>query len=159
MTDKTELQEKINTFTEYANSCGKKVFIIDDDCKYANEIEPDVFIAKFVEVCEKAIDTKKRKGHDYGNTFESAYADYGLLSVIARYRDKLGRIENLLKVSGAQVKDESIKDTILDLGNYCFMTYALMECIEDYKKSLAKDISVNDDLNQYISVTNGQADN
>lgn len=130
------LQNNIDEFTYYAECNNKKVFIIDADCKYAKKISPDEFISKFVQVCEKAIDTKKRKGHDYGNTFESTYADYGLLSIIARYRDKLGRIENLLKGSMAQVKDESIKDTILDLGNYCFMTYALMECIEDYKESL-----------------------
>lgn len=137
------LQNNIDEFTYYAESHNKKVFIIDNDCKYAKEISPDEFISKFVQVCEKAIDTKKRKGHDYGNTFESTYADYGLLSIIARYRDKLGRIENLLKGSMAQVKDESIKDTILDLGNYCFMTYALMECIDDYKESLKTKIISN----------------
>ena len=52
-----------------------------------------------------------------------------------RFRDKMGRIETLMKVKSNQVSDESIKDTILDLGNYCFMTAAIMECIEEYKKS------------------------
>ena len=36
----------------------------------------------------------------------------------------------------------SIKDTILDLGNYCFMTAALMECIEDYKEEMLKSLNI-----------------
>ena len=45
-----------------------------------------------------------------------------------RLSDKLERFKKLTRDGGQQVKDESIKDTLLDLANYAVMTVVEMEC-------------------------------
>lgn len=128
-----EVKSSMDKIKEEMEAKGYNVFFVSKDCEIAKKIPKEQFLTKFCEFCEKAIEVKKKKGHDYGDVFEKTYGDYGLLSPIMRFRDKMGRIETLIKVKSNQVSDESIKDTILDLGNYCFMTAALMECIEDWK--------------------------
>ncbi|WP_425203766.1 nucleotide modification associated domain-containing protein [Priestia megaterium] len=66
-------------------------------------------------------DTYLRKNADYGNSFGDQYSEYGLLSALIRLDDKMRRLKQLTKQE-AQVKDESIRDTVLDLANYAIMT-------------------------------------
>jgi len=47
--------------------------------------------------------------------------EHGLIAAIVRMEDKFNRIKKLNK-SQAQVSDESIIDTLLDLGNYAIMS-------------------------------------
>ena len=113
----------------------EKIFKVNEDFELLKEVSREDFQAKHSEICEKIMETFKRKNHDYGNVFEQTMGDYGLLAPVVRFRDKLGRIETLLTVKN-EVLDESIADTILDLGNYCIMTYAALQCIGDYKEKL-----------------------
>ncbi|WP_235195442.1 nucleotide modification associated domain-containing protein [Priestia flexa] len=73
-------------------------------------------------------ETYLRKNADYGNSFGDQYSEYGLLSALIRLDDKMRRLKQLTKQK-AQVKDESIEDTLLDLSNYCIMT--VMELRKD----------------------------
>jgi hypothetical protein len=73
------------------------------------------------EVIEEIHNTFKIKNADYGNSFGEQYEEYGLLSAVIRLDDKMRRLKQLLK-QDAQVKDESIRDTVLDLANYAIMT-------------------------------------
>lgn len=66
-------------------------------------------------------DTYVKKNADYGNSFEEQYKEYGLLSALIRFDDKIKRLKQLNK-HDAQVKDESIRDSALDLANYAIMT-------------------------------------
>ena len=50
--------------------------------------------------------------------------------------------------------DESIADTILDLGNYCIMTYAALQCIGDYKESLKCHMVEENTSDKYNSIIN-----
>jgi hypothetical protein len=61
-----------------------------------------------------------RKNADYGNS----YKQYGLIGVLVRLQDKINRCLNITK-NGITVKDESLRDTLIDLHNYAAM--ALME--------------------------------
>jgi hypothetical protein len=72
-------------------------------------------------ILDEIHDTYKRKNADYGNSFVEQYAEYGLLSAVIRLDDKMRRLKQLLK-NKAQVRDESIRDTLLDLANYSIMT-------------------------------------
>ena len=72
-------------------------------------------------VIEEIHKTFKIKNADYGNSFGEQYDEYGLLSALIRLDDKMRRLKQLTK-SEAQVKDESIRDTVLDLANYAIMT-------------------------------------
>lgn len=66
-------------------------------------------------------DTHERKNHDYGNSFAKSMDKYGLTAAAIRLGDKFNRFESLIK-SKAQVKDESIEDTLLDMAAYAIMT-------------------------------------
>lgn len=110
-------------------------FNVSDDYKFAKDITPDELNEAHAKICDGLRDLRMKKGHDYGQCFEFSMADYGLLSPVVRFRDKLGRLENLLKVKESKVEDESIRDTILDLGNYCILTCAVLDLIEQKKKN------------------------
>lgn len=66
-------------------------------------------------------DTHAKKNHDYGNSFAKSMDKYGLTAAAIRLGDKFNRFESLIK-SEAQVKDESIEDTLLDMAAYAIMT-------------------------------------
>lgn len=61
------------------------------------------------------------KNTDYGNSFSETFERFGLTAPIVRMWDKLQRVETLSK-QAARVRDESIRDTLLDLANYAIMT-------------------------------------
>lgn len=63
----------------------------------------------------------ERKNHDYGDSFGKSYAEDGLVMAKIRIGDKYNRFKTLIK-SDAQVNDESIEDTLLDMANYAIMT-------------------------------------
>ena len=70
-----------------------------------------------------------KKNADYGNS----YKQYGLIGVLVRLQDKINRALNITK-NGIQVKDESLRDTLIDLHNYAAM--ALMEIESEPSVSL-----------------------
>jgi len=72
-------------------------------------------------ICSDLTALYERKNHDYGDSFGKGFKEYGMTMPCIRLEDKLNRLKSLLK-SGAQVKDESIDDTLMDLANYAIMT-------------------------------------
>lgn len=83
-------------------------------------------VSKHQQICEQLNKTYEQKNHDYGNSFGETYKKLGIISAITRISDKYNRICSLANKQ-ALVKDESIKDTLLDLANYCIMTVIEME--------------------------------
>lgn len=73
------------------------------------------------QLIEEIHNTYKIKNADYGNSFGDQFEEHGLLSAVIRLDDKMRRLKTLSKQE-AQVKDESIRDTVLDLANYAIMT-------------------------------------
>ena len=63
----------------------------------------------------------EKKNADYGNSFSEQYQEYGLVSSCIRLEDKMRRLKRLNN-NEAQVKSESIEDTLLDMANYAIMT-------------------------------------
>lgn len=64
-----------------------------------------------------------KKNHDYGNSFEQSLNEEGLAASRIRMGDKWNRYKTLSKNdSNIQVKDESLRDTLIDLANYAIMT-------------------------------------
>lgn len=64
-----------------------------------------------------------RKNADYGD----AFAKYGVIGVLMRIEDKIQRSLSITKNGVNLVKDECIKDTLLDLHNYAAMALMLLE--------------------------------
>jgi hypothetical protein len=84
------------------------------------ELNNDLNNDSYTEIINELHDTYKKKNHDYGDSFAILYKRFGLKSVVIRLWDKLLRLETLTK-SEAQV-NESIRDTVMDMANYCIMT-------------------------------------
>ena len=73
------------------------------------------------DICNELNALYKRKNADYGDSFAKSYREYGLVMPCIRLEDKLNRLK-ALRTKLAEVKDESIEDTLLDLANYAIMT-------------------------------------
>lgn len=67
------------------------------------------------------------KNADYGDSFGESIKTFGLVAGVVRIGDKYHRLESLLRKGKAQVKDETIKDTLIDMANYCVMLAMEME--------------------------------
>ena len=78
-------------------------------------------VQSFMDITTNMAKTYAAKNHDYGNSFEQSCNKFGIIASVVRLGDKMNRIESLT-FNKAKVKDESIKDTLLDLANYAIMT-------------------------------------
>jgi hypothetical protein len=65
----------------------------------------------------------KNKNADYGD----AFAKYGIIGVLMRIEDKIQRSLSITKNGVNLVKDENIRDTLLDLHNYAAMGLMLID--------------------------------
>ena len=63
-----------------------------------------------------------KKNADYGD----AFAKYGVIGVIIRMQDKLHRAIMITNTGVNLVKDEGIRDTLIDLHNYAAMALMLI---------------------------------
>lgn len=90
-------------------------------------------VEKFGAVLEKMERTYIAKNNDYDNSFHQSYEEFGLVSPVIRMADKLNRLKSFCRNAqkGMLVKDESVRDTLLDLANYAVMTLAEMEKEEE----------------------------
>ena len=89
-----------------------------DDLKL--HIEPKV--TRHYAICQKLNQVYKAKNHDYGDSFGDTYQKLGIISAVTRLSDKMNRLMSLAVSHNAQVKDEKIEDTLLDMANYAIMT-------------------------------------
>lgn len=80
----------------------------------------------FKEICKSMIETYVKKNADYGNSFDKSLDKFGIVAATVRIGDKMNRIESLT-TKKAQVSDESIRDTLMDMANYCVMTVMWMD--------------------------------
>ena len=78
-------------------------------------------------LCEELNALYEAKNHDYGNSFEKAQDEFGLTACAVRIADKYNRFIELSKGTKAKVKDESIRDTLRDMANYCLMTIMILD--------------------------------
>lgn len=79
-------------------------------------------LSKFKSITEKMAETFRKKNHDYGNSFEQSLNEEGLAASRIRMGDKWNRFKQLSKGAKAQVNDESLRDTLIDMANYAIMT-------------------------------------
>ena len=83
-------------------------------------------------ICTELTELYRKKNHDYGDSFHQSYEEFGLTMAAIRLDDKLNRFKTLIKAEG-EVKDESIRDTLIDLANYSILT--IMEIDRESEKN------------------------
>lgn len=68
--------------------------------------------------------TKNKK---YGDSFGLSVRKYGPIAALTRLSDKWNRLENLMLHNDDGTADESLRDTLIDMANYCLMTIIELE--------------------------------
>lgn len=74
------------------------------------------------DICKEINALYAMKNHDYGDSFHQTFTEEGMAMPRIRLGDKLARFKSLTKSGVQEVKDESIRDTLIDLANYAIMT-------------------------------------
>lgn len=92
--------------------------------KGSDDLKPHIEskVARHYTICQKLNQVYKAKNHDYGDSFGDTYKKLGIISAVTRLSDKMNRLMSLAVSHDAQVKDEKIEDTLLDMANYAIMT-------------------------------------
>ena len=89
-------------------------------------------IQRHKELCEQLNEVYRKKNSDYGDSFGKSFQKRGITAAMVRMEDKWNRLDNLtLHPENIQVNDETIGDTLLDLANYCLMTYMELNPIKE----------------------------
>lgn len=78
-------------------------------------------VDKFKEIVYTMANTYEAKNKDYGNSFDKSIDKYGYISFFVRQNDKIERAESIIKNGKAEVKDESLYDTLIDNAVYSIM--------------------------------------
>jgi len=89
-------------------------------------------VAQLKEIQKEALELFTKKNTDYGD----AFAKFGVIGVLMRIEDKIQRSLSITKNGVNLIKDEGLKDTLIDLHNYSAM--ALMLLNENETKEFKK---------------------
>lgn len=80
-------------------------------------------VEKHLILCNQLNSIYEQKNNAYGNSFGETFEKLGIISAITRISDKYNRLINLAIHHEINKGDETIEDTLLDMANYCLMTY------------------------------------
>lgn len=80
-------------------------------------------IQQMKKIHDDALEVFRRKNADYGDSF----ATYGIIGILIRIEDKLRRAISIDKNGVNLVKDEGLRDTLLDLHNYAAMGLMILD--------------------------------
>lgn len=123
---------------KYGRECG---FVLDDPEKLQEgdgsmiaeltkslmEQIPPANVIQHANICYELNSLYERKNRDYGDSFHKTYLEEGMAMARIRLTDKLERFKKLTREGGQEVKDESIRDTLIDMANYAIMTAMEMD--------------------------------
>ena len=109
---------------------------------------------RFYEILDVIKKLHNAKRHDYGDE-EDVFANFRLSELagispwkgsVVRMGDKYARISNFIKKGDFQFKEESIKDTLMDMAIYSLITIILYEeemfdsHVKNFEEGLGKTI-------------------
>ena len=83
------------------------------------------------QACNLLAETLIQKNHDYGDSVEEQFKEYGETSLLIRLDDKLRRLKQLQNAP-AKVTSESKQDTYFDLAGYSVLDYILLSSETKY---------------------------
>lgn len=80
-------------------------------------------VEQMEKIQREGLELFKKKNKDYGD----AFAKFGVIGVLMRIEDKLQRSITITKSGVNLIKDETIRDTLIDLHNYAAMAMMLYD--------------------------------
>lgn len=81
------------------------------------------YVPLFEKVQNEGLELFKKKNADYGNAFE----EYGSIGILIRMNDKIKRAMSISNSGISLVDSEGIRDTLIDLHNYCALAIVLLD--------------------------------
>lgn len=105
------------SFGGYCSECKKSEIINTIKERQDKQTPPN----RHMDICTELNNLYLKKNKDYGNSFSKTFEEFGLTMSAIRLNDKLERFKRLIN-NNNEVKDESIRDTLVDLANYAIMT-------------------------------------
>ena len=87
-------------------------------------------VERHAAICAEINKLYEQKNHDYGDSFHQTFVEEGMAMARIRLGDKFNRFKILSRCGDQQVKNESMRDTLIDLANYAIMTVLEMEVAE-----------------------------
>ena len=91
-------------------------------------------VEQLKQIQNEALELFIKKNADYGD----AFAKFGVIGVLMRIEDKIQRSLSITKNGVNLIKDEGLKDTMIDLHNYSAMAMMLLNENEDIKECKTK---------------------
>jgi hypothetical protein len=79
--------------------------------------------ATFESVLDEMKELHAKKDKDYGSAFHKSFEEFGATAGVVRLNDKMERVKSLVKNGKAEVKDESLLDSLKDAACYAVMLY------------------------------------
>ena len=83
----------------------------------------DTHKATFESVLDEMKELHAKKDKDYGSAFHKSFEEFGVTAGVVRLNDKMERVKSLVKNGKAEVKDESLLDSLKDAACYAVMLY------------------------------------
>ena len=80
-------------------------------------------ISQMIKVQQTGMELFIKKNIDYGHAFDK----YGIIGVLMRIEDKIHRMLTITDNGVNLVKDEGIRDTLIDLHNYAAMALIILD--------------------------------
>ena len=77
---------------------------------------------RHAKICDELAQIYWEKNADYGDSFHQSFLEEGWAMPRIRLGDKFARLKSLTKGGVMRVKDESLRDTLLDMANYAIMS-------------------------------------
>ena len=94
-----------------------------DRVEHNDRVEQSNRVEQLRVIQREALELFRKKNADYGD----AFAKFGVIGVLMRIEDKIQRALSITKNGVNLIKDEGIRDTLLDLHNYAAMALMLLD--------------------------------
>ncbi|MFW5513436.1 MAG: nucleotide modification associated domain-containing protein [Prevotella sp.] len=111
------------THEEVKLSVGLKEMASNKEKEYSHGKTKGIESDTFESVLDEMKELHAKKDKDYGSAFHKSFEEFGVTAGVVRLNDKMERVKSLVKNGKAEVKDESLMDTLKDMASYAVMLY------------------------------------
>lgn len=115
------------THEEVKLSDGLKEMASNKEKEYSHGKTKGIESDTFESVLDEMRDLHAKKNKDYGDAFHKSFEEFGVTAGVVRLNDKMERVKSLVKNGKAEVKDESLMDTLKDMASYAVMLYVELQ--------------------------------
>ena len=111
------------THEEVKLSDGLKEMASNKEKEYSHGKTKGIESDTFESVLDEMKELHAKKDKDYGSAFHKSFEEFGVTAGVVRLNDKMERVKSLVKNGKAEVKDESLLDSLKDAACYAVMLY------------------------------------